>query len=195
MTWDPDLDLEHGVLRNRLKITDPDALAAAESAATAVRVRDIAKRPIPGGYDLPHLQHMHWFIAGDIYPFAGKLRTVRLGKGGNMFCPPDEIEARAPALFDDRTDPARLRDLDRPGLLTAATGLMADLVWLHPFREVNGRTIRAFLAQLVAEGGWRLTWDGLDRDRNRAAARAAHDGDLGPLRAMLDSRLTGVRTG
>ncbi|TCK22889.1 Fic/DOC family protein [Pseudonocardia endophytica] len=189
MTWDPDLDLEHGVLRNRLKMTDPAALAAAEAAATTVRIRDVAKKPIPGGYDLPHLQHMHWFIAGDVYPFAGKIRTVRMGKGGNMFCAPEEIETRASTLFDDRTDPVHLRELGRSDVLSAATGLMTDLVWLHPFREVNGRTIRAFTAQLVRTAGWSLDWDGLDRERNRAAARAAFDGDLAPLRALLDERL------
>lgn len=107
MTWDPDLDLEHGVLRNRLKITDPGALAAAETAATMLRIRDVVAHPIPGGYDLPHLQHMHWFIAGDVYPFAGKLRTVRLGKGGQAFCPPEDIVDRASLVLD----PAPLRTL------------------------------------------------------------------------------------
>jgi cell filamentation protein len=189
VTWDPDLDLEHGVLRNRLKITDPDALAAAEAAVTMLRIREVVEHPIPGSYDLPHLQHLHWYIAGDVYPFAGRLRTVRLGKGGQAFCPPEDIAARASLVLDRRADPRHLRALDRAGVLTAVTGLMSDLVWLHPFREVNGRTIRSFLAQLVAEAGWRLAWDGLDRDRNRAAARAAYDGDPAPLRALLDERL------
>lgn len=189
MTWDPDLDLEHGVLRNRLKITDPEALAAAEAAATMLRIRDLVARPIPGSYDLAHLQHMHWFIAGDVYPFAGTLRTVRLGKGGQAFCPPGDIAHRGSIVLDRRADPHHLRGLDRDGVLTALTGLMSDLVWLHPFREVNGRTIRTFLAQLLSAAGWRLTWDGLDRDRNRSAARAAYDGDPAPLRTLLDERL------
>jgi cell filamentation protein len=189
VTWDPDLDLDHGVLRNRLKITDPDALAAAEADLTSLRMRDVRMRAIPGGYDLPHLQHMHWFIAGDVYPFAGKLRTVWMGKGGNVFCPPEEIVGRADAMFDDRTDPGHLRPLDRDGLLDALTGLTADLIWLHPFREVNGRTIRTFTAQLVRTAGWSLDWDGLDRDRNRAVARAANDGDRAPMRTLLGERL------
>lgn len=107
MTWDPDLDLEHGVLRNRLKITDPEALAAAESNLTALRIAKMALDPIPGSYDVPHLQHVHWFIAGDVYPFAGRLRTVRLGKGGQAFCQPEDIVERA--AYDG--DPAPLRTL------------------------------------------------------------------------------------
>lgn len=160
---------------------------------TGLRITKIERDPLPGSYDLPHLQHFHWYLAGDVYPFAGQLRKVRLGKGGNAFCPPEEITARAAKVFDHRTDPDRLRTLDRDGVLTALTGLMSDVNVLHPFREVNGRTIRTFVVQLCAEAGWRLPWDGLDRDRNRAAARAAYDGDHGPLHTLLDERLTDQR--
>lgn len=55
-----------------------------------------------------------------------------------------------------------------------------------PFREGNGRTQRTFLTQLGRDAGYRVHWDGVDRDANIDAARAAADGDLGPLRALLD---------
>jgi cell filamentation protein len=56
---------------------------------------------------------------------------------------------------------------------------------LHPFREGNGRSQRAFLSQLARDAGFRLDWEPVDRDANIDAARAAADGDLAPMRAML----------
>jgi fido (protein-threonine AMPylation protein) len=59
LSWDPYLDLRTGVLRNRLGLTDPVALAAAEADFTAARLAGLELRPVPGGYDLPHLQAFH----------------------------------------------------------------------------------------------------------------------------------------
>lgn len=40
----------------------------------------------------------------------------------------------------------------------------------HPFREGNGRTIRAFLRQLAAAAGWFLDWSELNRGDNITAS-------------------------
>jgi cell filamentation protein len=79
-----------------------------------------------------------------------------------------------------------LRGRDRAGFLDGLTPLLAEVNALHPFREGNGRTQRAFLTQLARDAGFRLRWEGVDRDANVDAARAAADGDLAPLRALLD---------
>ena len=42
---------------------------------------------------------------------------------------------------------------------------------LHPFREGNGRTQRAFLRQLSAGAGWRLDWSELSSSDNIEASR------------------------
>lgn len=88
MSWDPYLDLRSGVLRNRLGITDAAELAGAEAELTGYRLMELRTRPLPGSYDLPHLQAFHRYIFGDVYDWAGELRTVPLGKGGALFCPP-----------------------------------------------------------------------------------------------------------
>ena len=66
------------------------------------------------------------------------------------------------------------------------TELLADLNALHPFRDGNGRTQRAFLAQLAREAGHPIRWAGMDAAENNAACKAAHEGDHDALRAMLD---------
>jgi cell filamentation protein len=78
-------------------------------------------------------------------------------------------------------------------LLDGLVPLLAEVNALHPFREGNGRTQRTFLSQLARDAGFRLRWDGVDRDANIDAARAAADGDLGPMRALLDPAVQPVR--
>jgi fido (protein-threonine AMPylation protein) len=48
----------------------------------------------------------------------------------------------------------------------------------------NGRTARAFVRQLAADAGYRLDWSRIDANENVAAAIAAHNGDLQPMRAL-----------
>ena len=71
--------------------------------------------------------------------------------------------------------------------------LLAEVNAFHPFREGNGRTQRAFLGQLARDAGYRLRWEHVDRDANIDAARAAADGDLAPMRALLDPVVERVR--
>ncbi|MFR9806912.1 Fic/DOC family protein [Pseudonocardia sp. RS010] len=185
MSWDPYLDLRTGVLRNRLGLTDSVTLAAAEADFTAARLAGLELRPVPGSYDLPHLQAFHWHVFGDVYPWAGQLRTVALGKG-RLFCPPDELERRAADLFAGLARHDHLRGRDRTGFVTGLTALLAGINDLHPFREGNGRTQRAFLGQLARDAGRRIRWAALDPAENVRASVAAHEGDLGPMWTMLD---------
>lgn len=190
MSWDPYLDLRTGVLRNRLGLTDPVALAAAEADFTAARLAGLELRPVPGGYDLAHLQAFHWHVLADVYPWAGQLRTVALGKG-RLFCPPAELEDRAAALFDALARDGHLRGRARADFVAGLAGLLAGINELHPFREGNGRAQRAFLAQLARDAGHRIRWAALDRGENVRASVAAHAGDPEPLRRMLDRLVVG----
>ena len=96
---DPYLDLATGVLRNRLGITDPGELAQAEAELTALRLIELRQAPLPGRYDLDHLQDFHHHIFSDLYDWAGQLRTVSIGKG-QLFCLPQHLETFAADIFD-----------------------------------------------------------------------------------------------
>ncbi len=58
---DPYVDPATGVLRNRLGLTDPDRLEDAEADFSAVRLAGLGRRPLPGNYDLAHLQRFQGF--------------------------------------------------------------------------------------------------------------------------------------
>ena len=173
MTWDPYLDLQSGLLRNRLGITDAGELRHVEAALTASRIYDLIRSPIPGAYDLAHLRAFHRQIFQDLYDWAGELRTVSIGRGSRVFSLPQHLEADAGELFgwlarDDLTE------------------LYADLNALHPFRDGNGRTQRAFLGQLAVEAGHPIHWAAMDPAENNAASKAAHEGDNDAVRSLLD---------
>jgi cell filamentation protein, protein adenylyltransferase len=185
MSWDPYLDIESGILRNRLGITVAAELRAVEATLTASRIYDVIRIPIPGGYDLPHLQAFHRQIFQDVYDWAGELRTVSIGRGA-LFSLPEHIAADADELFSWLARTNYLRDRSRENFVEGLTDFLSDLNALHPFRDGNGRTQRAFVGQLARDAGHPVHWVAMDAAENNAVSKAAHEGDDGPLRAMLD---------
>lgn len=182
---DPYTDPKTGVLRNKLGITTPAELAAAEADITAARLLRLAEKPLPGKYDLAHLQKFHKEIFGSIYPWAGEIRSVEISKENFLFCAARMIPDYAASIFGPLARADHLRNLSRDAFLAKAADLYGDVNALHPFREGNGRTQRAFLAQLAGEAGHPISWSGMDRERNRLASIASHVGEVGPFRAML----------
>lgn len=177
--------LPGGVLRNKLGITDQRELAAAEADITRARLVMLAERPIPGEYDLDHLRAFHAAVFGDIYPWAGELRTVNLAKR-TPFCPAKNLVSYADEVFGRLKSAHWLRDLPRQGFVRQLAELYGDLNVLHPFREGNGRTQRAFLAQLSTDAGCRLSWAGMDAQLNEEASVKSFFGDNTLLVHMLD---------
>ncbi len=116
MSWDPYLDLRTGVLHNRLGITDAGELAQVEADISSFRIAQLWRHPLPGDYDLTHLRGFHRHIFGDLWDWAGELRTVRLGKGGAPFCQPERLTTTAAELFA-RHSVDELRATDRVGFL------------------------------------------------------------------------------
>jgi cell filamentation protein len=94
---DPYLDPGSDCLRNRLGIRNADELKRAEGERTAVTLALLDRDPIPGNYDLPHLQAFHRRLFGDIYDWAGTLRTVTIAKEHSVFALPEHIERVNPA--------------------------------------------------------------------------------------------------
>lgn len=182
---DPYRDLETGVLHNRLGITSVDELSRAEADLTALRLIELRRIPLPGAYDLAHLQAFHRHIFGDVYEWAGQLRTVSIGKG-QMFCLPQHLTSFATEVFANLHSNDLLRGRDRVEFVEGLAELLADINALHPFREGNGRAQRAFLAQLAAEAGYELRWTRMDPAENVRASRDALAGAAAGLRNLLE---------
>ncbi len=185
---DPYVDPASGVLRNLLGITDAKELSQAEAALTASRLIDLERRRLLGSYDLAHLRAFHRYIFADVYEWAGQLRTVSIAKGSEVFCLPQH-QPYAADVFGRLSAADRLRGLARDRFISWLAEFLGDVNALHPFREGNGRTQRAFFSQLAHDAGHHIDWVRMNPEENESASVAAHRGNLEPLRAML-ARLT-----
>jgi cell filamentation protein len=173
------------VLRNELGIRDADELRRVESDLTYWRALRLATKPIPGRYDLPHLQDCHRALFGGLYAWAGQLRTVRIAKA-DVFCLPQFIESSAAEIFARLARDRHLAGLPRDEFIVGLATYLGDVNALHPFREGNGRAQRVFFGRLAHDAGYRLRWQLIDAEQNIAASIAATRGDLLPLRELLN---------
>jgi cell filamentation protein, protein adenylyltransferase len=132
------------------------------------------------------LQEIHKRIFGDIYEWAGRIRTVAIAKGA-VFCLPQYIDSSAAVIFSELRDEDCLRGLRRDAFVGRLAHYLGEVNALHPFREGNGRAQRAFFGQLARDAGFTLSWQHLDPARNVEASAAIMRGDPDPMREMLDA--------
>ncbi|MGP0101233.1 MAG: Fic/DOC family protein [Solirubrobacteraceae bacterium] len=109
------------ILRNCLGIREATDLAEQEAALSSIRIAQLERRFIPGDYDLTHLRTTHSYIFGEVYPWAGALRTVRIAKGADLFALPEHIGPYLTTLFADLAREDRLQDLEREQFMERLT--------------------------------------------------------------------------
>ncbi len=84
-TDDPLCYPESQVLRNIAELKDQDALDQFEQLMFLTR----AEEELPeGDLDYLHYKKIHHHFFQDVYEWAGQIRQIRTGKGGNWFCSP-----------------------------------------------------------------------------------------------------------
>jgi cell filamentation protein len=181
---DPYADPVTGVLRNKLGLSAAGKLEAAEREITHAALIFLKESPVRPSYDLRHLCAIHRRIFGDIYDWAGELRTVAIAKG-TWFCLPQYIEPAAAEVFRALHEENLLRGLPRDAFTERLTYYLGEVNAIHPFREGNGRAQRAFFGQLASDAGFILDWQHLDADRNVAASAAIMRGDPALMKKML----------
>lgn len=166
------------VLKNLLDLRDPERLAAFEAEISTQR----ATEPLPlGAFDFPHYCAVHRHLFQDVYEWAGQPRTVRISKGGNPFCFPENIKAQADRLFADLRAAAFYRDLRPREFAEKSAHFLAELNAIHAFREGNGRAQLTFFDMLASYVGHSLDLDLLDASEMLDAMIASFEGDESKL--------------
>jgi cell filamentation protein, protein adenylyltransferase len=111
---DPYLNPATGVLKNRLGIADKTILEQTEADLVATRSYELSQKPLKGRFDLAHLQAIHRYLFGDLYQWAGQLRTMDISKGGNRFAHYAHIEGAAAVIFKQLPRKSTWPDSARP---------------------------------------------------------------------------------
>ncbi len=144
-------------LENKLGITDSAQLAREEERISKKKAAELFENGIldtlkAGSFDA--LKTIHKYLFGDIYDFAGKVRTVNIAKGSFRF---------APVMYLD----AALANIDKMPQSTfdEIVEKYVEMNVAHPFREGNGRSGRIWLDLIFkTELGKVVDWSKVDKE-------------------------------
>jgi cell filamentation protein len=133
------------VLINNENIRDPHDLETFERRMTLQRMREGIPRI---QFSSAGFRSIHRHLFQDVYAWAGDDRTVNLAKGGTMFCLAPFVSRELDKRFDALRADNNLRGQAPEQFAERAALHICELNAVHPFRDGNGRTLRAFLEQL-----------------------------------------------
>jgi cell filamentation protein len=170
------------ILKNKLDIKDAVELAKFEAEISSQR----AQEPIPdGNLDYAHYRALHRHLFQDVYDWAGEPRKIRIGKGGNWFCFPENIDAEMTKLFSSFAEQSNFSGLSRTEFAKKSAHFLAELNAIHPFREGNGRTQLSFLGIVAEQADHPLDFEKLEPDKILAAIIESFAGDEEHLRRVI----------
>ena len=125
------------------------------------------------------LQKIHAYLFEGLYPFAGKVRTRTISKGGFTFANGDFL-------------PQVLRDIDKmpDNTFDEIMDKYVEMNIAHPFMEGNGRATRIWLDLLLKNRIQKcIDWSKIDKDDYLSAMRASPV-DVEPIYELLKDAIT-----
>ncbi len=182
------------VLANKLHITDLAEMEEAELVLLEKLYESVLIERLPlRTITVEDLVHWHQQWLGNLYDWAGELRSVNTSKGGFMFAAAGQIQ-RLLAEFErnclTRYTPAS--GDDTAALAQAIAITHAELVLIHPFVEGNGRLSRLLADVMAVQAGREpldySAWDA-NRERYFSAIRAAMGRDYEILIQLVSPAL------
>ncbi len=184
---------EGEVLPNLLGLDSAQQIAEAEfEGFTEAEI--VLTEELSGGtrFTVAYIQRIHRLALGHLYSFAGKWRDVNLSKGGFTFAAarflPETMAAFEQEVMNDRGGSG-----EREGTIVHIATVHAELLFIHPFREGNGRTARVLANLMARRAGlapprWGLIGEG-EFDGYVRAVQAAADKDYAPMTALMRAML------
>ena len=127
-----------------------------------------------------------------IYPFAGELRTVNMSKGNGVNAWEWRLDfLRGIPDFDrflKEVTNKEYKDIDN--IADDLAQLISEFLFIHPFREGNGRVSRLICDIILAKNG--LPMIGLKLKKSDNYIQKVHSGyecDYEPMKELLKSKI------
>lgn len=169
-------------LENKLGIDNSSELAREEekiSKAKAIELyeKDIVKESEIGKF--LGLAKIHKFLFGEIYEFAGKIRTVNIAKGNFRFAPVMYLQS-ALKYIDNMPQSTYDEIVEK----------YVEMNIAHPFREGNGRSTRIWL-DFIFKKELKLVvdWSKVDKEDYLLAMERSPIKDI-EIKVLLNNALT-----
>ena len=169
-------------LENKLGITDSAVLAREEERISKKKAVWLFESgtldALPVG-TFAALQEIHRHLFADLYPFAGKIRTVNLAKGNFRFAPLLYLEAALDSI--DRMPQSTFDQIVEK---------YVEMNVAHPFRDGNGRSTRIWLDWMLKRGiGQVVDWSRVDKEDYLLAMERSPIRDT-EIKVLLKAALT-----
>ncbi|MBH5372249.1 Fic/DOC family protein [Bradyrhizobium glycinis] len=174
------------VLKNKLGLREQRDLDAFETEISFQRSTEAMP---PGRLSYTHYRAIHRHLFQDVYTWAGKVRNVRISKGGSTFCYPEHIDQEMSKLFKALARAKHFKGSNPQAFAKQAAHFLAELNAIHPFREGNGRVQLTFLTLLAEKAGHPLVLRRLDPERIMKAVIASFGGNEAALTAVIQGLL------
>lgn len=184
-----DEDYEPGsnneVLKNLLGIKDKETMEQVEEVELE-RTGEV----LPDIYGPEHrltsqdIQQIHKLWLADVYPFAGKFRTVNMSKGGFHFAASQYIHKSMQDLENKILKLYTPCKKSGDELANALGVVHVELIIIHPFRDGNGRVSRLLANIMAMQAGLpQLNFEPIDKTINTEGhnkyIQAIHYGVMG----------------
>ena len=169
-------------LENKLGITDSAELARTEERISKAKALELFEKGLLDKFEVGTFQglaQIHKYLFGEIYSFAGQVRTVNIAKGNFRFAPVLYLQAA----------------LEHIGQMPQSTfdeiiEKYVEMNVAHPFREGNGRSTRLWLdAILKKELRQVIDWSRVDKEDYLLAMERSPVRDL-EVKTLLKAALT-----
>lgn len=178
------------VLVNKLGIQNQSELNSVERQFVLLKSSHAEQETIFKNIDFNFYKKLHKQLFGDLYEWAGTVRSMNISKKGTVFCNFEDIERIGTLKFQRLAEQNYLKGLTKSRFIDELTEFYHDMNMLHPFREGNGRTLRLFITLLVRNAGYTLNFSDCDSDLLMIATIKAAQGDLSSLKEVF-SELVG----
>ncbi len=171
------------VLRNKADIRHRWLLEKFERLHTGDRILTLpADIPVSAdGY-----RQIHQHIFQDVYEWAGQDRAVDIAKNNELFCLAPYVKEQLEDRFNAIQQENNLRGLNPEQFADRAAEHICELNAIHPFREGNGRTQRAFLEVLGRHAGHEIDLARIEPGPwNEASIESFRSGDYSRMRDVI----------
>lgn len=180
---------ENQELPNLQGITDKALLAEAEfEGFLMAEILFTEQLTTTTRFDCKYIRSIHKTALKELYSFAGHYRTVNISKGGflfpsSLFIPQNmqafenEVLSQLPDIYPGKEE-----------LIHDVAVVHGELLFIHPFREGNGRTARILANLMVRKQGYEgLRFERIDFREYVIAVQHVSEKNYKPMERIINS--------